>query len=363
MIEGLDTLLGGGGNGGLNELRGLLEELLVARNGTARLLGEEALGGRKKPVFRLRFDINGQTRSVVIKQLKPEIARRAEQVVKRWLPAIDLSQGAAALLGSVAARNGDCTWHVYEDLGYYELDTLNPDHERIRAAIELIGQIHTRFAGHPLLGEVRTHGGDFGIRFYESNVRDAIHALEAVPPVPPHQELRDRLLGRLYRLRAETPWRADALASLEIPETLLHGDLWAINVSVIPTDEGLQPRLIDWDHAGVGPFTYDVSTMLVRFPAPHRAWMLDVYRQVVAQAGWHLPPLETLNLIFETHEFARYANSIIWPAVDIAVDGGSWGFDLLEEIDDWFHTFDSCSDWDDPQQAARPGLVRTSHRS
>jgi Phosphotransferase enzyme family len=164
----------------------------------------------------------------------------------------------------------------------------------------------------------------------------------------------------LYRLRDEMPRRAAALAALNLPETLLHGDLWSINVFVIPTNGGLQPRLIDWDHAGVGPFTYDLSTLLVRFPAPHRAWMLDLYRQAVAQAGWALPPLDTLNLIIETHEFGRYANSIIWPAIDIVIDGGVWGFESLEEIDGWFETFDACSDWDDALQAARPGLVHPS---
>jgi hypothetical protein len=360
MIEGLEKLLDGRGERGLDELRGLLEELFVEPNGAARLLGDEALGARKKPVFRLRFDINGRTRSVVIKRLKPEVARRTELVVKRWLPAIALDRGAMPLLGSVAAHNGLRTWHIYEDLGAHELDPVHPDRERVRAAIELIAQLHTRFAGHPLLGEVRTHGGDFGMRFYEANVRDAIHALEAVPPSPPHQALRDRLLGRLYRLRDETPMRAAALASLGLPETLVHGDLWSINVFVTPTDNGLEPCLIDWDHAGVGPFTYDLSTLLVRFPAPHRAWMLELYRQAVAQAGWQLPPLDILNLIFETHEFARYAQSIIWPAIDIVVDGGVWGFDALEEVDGWFETFDACSDWQDAVQASRPGLVHTS---
>src|SRR5216117_747456 len=113
--------------------------------------------------------------------------------------------------------------------------------------------MHTRFARHSLLGEVRLHGGDLGIHFYEANVRDAVYALEALKPAAHHGALCSRLLERLHKLRVEGPQRADALAKTGGPETLLHGDLWAINVFALPTSNGLRARLIDWDHAAVGP--------------------------------------------------------------------------------------------------------------
>src|SRR6266511_2158443 len=249
MIEGLDQVLEGSGLPGLTELRELLQELIGGRNGAGRFIGQDPLQPRGQRVFRLRFGINGETRSVVIKRLKPEIARRNELVAKRWLPAIGLSETGPPLLGSVAARSGGCVWHVYEDLGQGELDPREPDRERVRAAVELIAQIHTRFAGQALLGEVRLHGGDLGIHFYESNVRDAIYALEAWRPDAPQKGLRDRLLERLYNLRDHLPRRAHAMVTWGGPETLLHGDLWAINVFVIPTAGGLRARLIAWDHA------------------------------------------------------------------------------------------------------------------
>src|SRR5213078_1507398 len=102
-----------------------------------------------------------------------------------------------------------------------------------------------------------------------------------------------------------------ALAELGGPETLLHGDLWAINVFVLPTATGLQARLIDWDHAAVGPIIYDLSTFLLRFPANERPWILDSYRAAIAPAGWQLPGATDLNLMFETAELARFANRII----------------------------------------------------
>src|SRR5207247_1116156 len=83
------------------------------------------------------------------------------------------------------------------------LQPREPDRERVSAAVELVAQMHTRFAEHALLGEVRLHGGDLGIRFYESNVRDAIYALEACQPAAQQNGLRDRLLHRLCKLRDE----------------------------------------------------------------------------------------------------------------------------------------------------------------
>jgi len=340
MIEGLEKLLEGSGQRGVTELRGLLQELLGGPDITGRLLEEQMLQPRAMRVFRLRFAVNGRTRSLVIKRLKPEIAQRNELVAKRWLPAIGLNDGGPPLLGSVAERSGVCVWHVYDDLGQHELDPREPDRESVRAAIELIAHMHTRFAGHALLGEIRLQGGDLGIHFYESNVRDAIYALEAWQPAAQQNGLRDRLLDRLYKLRDELPERAQALAEGGGPETLLHGDLWAINVFVIPDANGRRARLIDWDHAAVGPASYDLSTFLLRFPSEHRLWVFELYRQAVSDLGWRLPGESELNLLFETHEYARFANRIIWPAIALVMDGAAWGAEALAEIDGWFEQFE-----------------------
>jgi len=340
MIEGLDRVLEGSGQPGVTELRGLLQELLGGRDVAGRLLGEQMLQPRAMRVFRLRFAVNGRTRSLVIKRLKPEIAQRNELVAKRWLPAIGLNDGGPPLLGSVAERSGVCAWHVYDDLGQHELDPREPDRESVRTAIELIARMHTRFAGHALLGEIRLQGGDLGIRFYESNVRDAIYALEAWHPAAQQNGLRDRLLDRLYKLRDELPERAQAVAEGGGPETLLHGDLWAINVFVIPDANGRRARLIDWDHAAVGPASYDLSTFLLRFPFEHRHWVFELYRQAVTDLGWRLPGERELNLLFETHEYARFANRIIWPGIALVMEGAAWGAEALAEIDGWFEQFE-----------------------
>jgi Phosphotransferase enzyme family len=299
MIEGLDDLLEGNGQLGLPELRSSLQELLGGSAAAGRVLDQHGLKSR---VYRLRFEVNGRVRSLVVKRLAPDIAQRNRLVVQRWLPAVGLSQSAPLLLGTVAERRGQCVWHIYEDLGDWALDATDPDPERVKAVVELIAQIHTRFAGHPLLPECRLYCGDLGIYFYTSNVRDAICGLEALrpPDIALSSErlaLRDRLLQRMYTLLDEQPYRAQALAELGGPGTLLHGDLWTTNTLVLPTARGLQARLIDWDRAAVGPVSYDLSTFLFRFPIHHRRWILDLYSRAVGPRGWCLPSVRDLNLL------------------------------------------------------------------
>jgi hypothetical protein len=340
MIEGLEQVLGDTGQPGLAELRALLVELLGGREASGCFLEQHTPKTRGTRVFRLRFAVNHETRSLFVKRLSPEAARRNELVVKRWLPAIGLQGSGPPLLGSVAEPTGACVWHVYDDLGQHELDTRQPDRERVSAAVQLVAEMHTRFARHALLGEIRLNGGDFGIHFYESNVRDAICGLEGWQPTEPQRAVRDRLLERLYDLHDELPRRAQAAAEWAGPETMLHGDLWSINVFVIPSLQGVQARLIDWDHAGVGPASYDLSTFLIRFPAVHRRWVYDLYREAVGAVGWRLPEESDLNLLFETHEYARFANRIIWPAIALVMDHAEWGAEELVAIDGWFEQFE-----------------------
>ncbi len=336
MIDGLNRLLEGYGQPCLAELRELLESLDLGQARSCRLLGQELLQTPGQRVFRLRFACNGVPRSLIAKRLPPAMARRNELVIERWLPAIGLAGSCASLLGKAAARDGSCAWHLYEDLGSWDLDVERPDSARVGAAVALIALIHTRFAGHGLLGEIRLHGFDFGIHFYQANVQDALCALEALSPPAERRELCARLLDRLDRLRKQLPARAEKLAEFGGPETLLHGDLWAINVFVSRSRGDCKARLIDWDRAGVGPASYDLSTFLLRFPQQRRTWVLQLYEQEVARAGWTLPGKHELNVLFETAELARYANCLIWPAIELGRAQVPWAYAQLAEVEQWF---------------------------
>ena len=324
---------------GAAELYHTLAEALL--DSAAEDEGPAELERVKSHVYRVRIGSNGRARSVVLKRFDPWLARRNELVARRWLPAIGLGDRCPRLLATAADPRGEWMWHVYEDLGEGEVDAVHPDPARVRVVVDLIAELHTRAAGHAVLPECRHFCGDLGAPFFAANVRDAIAVLEGlVPPrveaTPEQRALRCRLLIRLYRLRDELPGRVQMLETLGGPETLLHGDLWTTNTFVATTSDGLVARLIDWDHTAVGPASYDLSTFLYRFPKRDRPWILEAYRQRVADGGRRLPPDRELNLLFETAEYARYANRVIWPAAAILQQNAAWGWEQLAEVERWF---------------------------
>jgi thiamine kinase-like enzyme len=336
MLHELQTLMAGSEDAGLPELRALLDELVSSRDGHWRFTGQDRLLPSSPRVLRLRFANDHEALSVVVKRLAPEVARRNVLVAERWLPAVGLGGSCARLLGSAAARSGACVWQVYEDLGPRELNPRDFDPEEVKAAVELMARLHVGFANHPLLGEVRLHGGDYGIHFYEHSVRDALGAMQAVRAQGPHRDLCGRALQRLHRLLHEMPERAQSLAHYGGPQTMLHGDMWTTNVFIIPTSTGLRARLVDWDRAAAGPASYDVSTFLLRFVPLERARILALYEEAVEPAGWQMPERNELNTLFETAELARYASRMIWAAIALAHDCADWGFAELAAIEKWF---------------------------
>jgi hypothetical protein len=318
-------------------LRDLLQRLLGRPGAPYRLLGRENLAPN---VYRLRFDADGRARSLVAKHSAPQAAHRNHLVANRWLPAVGLGAIGPPLLGTAADPTGPCVWQVYEDLGDRILDERAPDPEGLRAAVRAIAQVHARFAGNPLLAECLRDGTDLGAGFYTASVRDASRCLKALrsPDVelpPERRAVVDRLLGRLDRLAGEAPDRVAALREFGGPETLLHGDLWPKNVLIVPGGAGPEVRLIDWDRAGVGPVSYDLSTFLGRLPVAVRPGVLDLYRQVVGRFGWRLPPAARLNALFDTAERARLANCVIWRARAVREGHADWAFQELAWIEQW----------------------------
>jgi hypothetical protein len=335
MIVGLETLLGQS-QPGLAELRELLGSLFEP-GPIGELIGHQRINDR---VHRLCFEAPGRRRNVVVKRMDPDIARRNQLLVTRWLPFVGLERLGPVLLGVAAKRTGDSVWHAYEDLGDQTLDVAAPDSRDVEQAVRAVAMLHTRFAGHFLLGECRLWGGDLGVRFFTGSLHDAIAALRWLGQSATELNgdlaaVRDRLLRRLTGLLDEFPRRAEELAEFGGPETLLHGDLWRQNIALLPDGAG-RVRLLDWDHVAVGPIAYDLSTLLLRFPRVDRPWVFDTYRRAVEPAGWQLSDPSRLNAVFDTVEQARIANRVIWPAIAILEGDRGWGPGALAEVDRWF---------------------------
>jgi hypothetical protein len=321
---------------GARELCDLVERMLDGAVRSAQTVDLERL---KSGVYRLRIG-SGPIRTLMLKCLKPAIAQTDRLVVERWLPALGLGDRCPRLLAGAAQRDGCWVWHAYEDLGD---ETLNVRREplRLAAAVTLIAELHTRAAKHPLIPEVRWRARDHGVHFFTSNLRDAIAALEALAilrrHVPPEfAPARARLLQRLYELLEDAPRRVRVMEQAGGPDTLLHGDLWPKNVFVTASGDGVRAQLIDWDHVGAGPFSYDLSTFLYRSSREERPWILQRYREAVERAGWHLPGLGELNLLLHTAESARYAHCILFAAIALLHDDAEWAINELVDWDRWF---------------------------
>ena len=302
----------------------------------------------KHRVYRVR-PTSGAARSLIAKRLDATVARRNRLVMERWLPAIGLEAYAPALLGAVAAPDLEANWLIFEDVDGVPLKQRQDDASCVLAAIRPIAQLHTRAAGQPIVSECGSDDANLGMGYFTANVGGASELLQALrPPVVAvtrrQARLRDRLSRRLDALAAGQPARARLMADAGGPDTMLHGDLWTTNLLIVEQDGGLGARLIDWDHVGAGPICYDLSTLLYRFDRAARGWVLDAYRDAVADAGWRLPPIPELNLLSETAECARYANRVIWAAIALLNDGATWGFDELAEIDQWFEALEPVLD-------------------
>jgi thiamine kinase-like enzyme len=342
VISGLDRLLEATRQPGLRELRAAVGELLGEPRVEGRVIGEQRLNDSGS-INRVRLELDRARISIVAKRSRPAPARRNRLIARRCLPAVGLERGAPAILATAAERSGRHVWQVYEDLGERTLET-DRDAAAIEAAVQLLGRIHSRFIDHPLLAEVRDCGADFGPGFYSSNVRDAIRCLQTLSPPRVNgfgdwSALRERLLERLWALRAQERERGQAIVELGGPETLLHGDMWHKNASVTREHGHVRVRMIDWDHAGLGPTGYDLSTFLNGFPAEERSRVIGLYGEAVADSGWRLPSGADLAYLCQTFELARIANCVVWAAL-AATEGVEGELEELQENEAWLASLD-----------------------
>ena len=338
MIEGLDLLVADQDPSSAFVLGNSLDEFIRDRYGSGRLLYQERI---KAQVYRLHFELEDKPLALILKCLEARIARRTELVARRWLPAVGLVQAGPPLLTTIGMPDGQSVWHIYSDLGSRSLAEDMGNREGMAASVKLIAELHQRFIDHPFMAEFRLYGNDLGAHFVESNLKDAMLALEAITK---HHNtgkgkwaVVDQLLDRISIIMDELPSRLRILKEFSGPETLLHGDLWPSNMFVSPDG---QIRLIDWDRAAAGPIGYDVSTLILRFPPRQRIEIMDLYREATHSSAWEIPAYKDLNNLFETFEFARYACLIIWPAIALWENSPSWALEQLEEIERWFRVWE-----------------------
>jgi len=319
---------------GAAELSELAEDL-VRERGNAPAIRLDRL---KRAVYRLRFG-SDLSRSLILKRHKHAIAAADRLLAERWLPAIGLSAFAPRLVAAAAERSGCSVWHVYEDLGDQSL-AADRSPQRLAAGVEVIARVHVEAAGHALLPEIRWRSRDHSVHF-TAHLRDAAATLalvSATRPAMPREAATavERLVRRVDNLIEDAPRLMRMVEDCAGPATLLHGDLWPKNVFVTRACGRSDAWLIDWDHVGVGSFTYDVSTFLYQSAPDERSWIWRCYRDALERAGWNIADNGDLNQLFLIAQTARYVQCILWAALSLVNDGAEWAVRELVDYDRWF---------------------------
>lgn len=285
----------------------------------------------REGVYRLQLE-GATCNSVVVKRQRARHAQLEECVSERWLAAVGLRDVGPPRRAAIGEADGRHVWQVYDDLGPFGLDRPDVDATCVEAAMDGLAQLHAAFSGHPLLAEPRFAAGDLGTYFYVNSIHDAARCVaQLVPPVVrlsvAEQRVKDEVQHLLLHLMKDEPRRVRLLRDQAGPQTLVHGDLTRANVFVLPGDVH-RLRLIDWDHVGVGPAGFDISTHVSYYPAHQRHIVLERYRQAMADRGFPFDDGLDWALLVETFEAGRLANQIIWIALSI-LEGGAWGFRRL----------------------------------
>ncbi len=299
-----------------------------------------------------RLELAGAIRpSVVVKRIRNWKSRLELLLTDRWLPDARLDGLGPPRLAALAEPDGRYVWHVYEDMGPWGMDRPDADGGAIEAAMQRVADLHAGFARHAMLPEPRFAAGDLGAYFYSRSVRDAVRSVTQLGPPAldlsaDEWRIRDDALEHLHRLLDEEQERVQMIEHDAGPETLLHGDLTTANVFVLPTNGRQTVRLIDWDHTGIGPAAFDLSTHVSYYAPDQRRRVLDHYTGAMAERGFPFGEHVDWNHLLATFEAGRLANQIIWVAICILQRDG-WTFDDLAS---WSRSLAAALDGKQPAQ-------------
>jgi thiamine kinase-like enzyme len=237
---------------------------------------------------------------------------------------------------------GSAIWHVYEDLGTSLLDAHRESEAHLKQAAEALADVHARGLGHWLLGEIRHFGRDLGTHFLRGSILDAARSLERVSQDRvPSSDLETGVLSKVSdAVEAARETLAVHVAILQAnggPETILHGDVNLDNIAYPDGSGDHGVRFMDWDHAGVGPPTYDLSCFLSGVPPHLHTPVLAAYRNAFRPLEEMVPSdPEILREVFHALELGRLCNRVVWATSGILDGDADWGWEELALIGDWF---------------------------
>jgi len=293
---------------------------------------------RLKPnVYRVELTAPTQTSAYVAKLLPTGLAKTISRL-PGWLAVVGLPGMAPVPHALARSRDSDSSWQVYECVPGRRV--VHGDEAAVRATVDLVSDLHMRSSSKVdlLAGQLPSISVDLAF----DSIAEAADALACLDPSVRGIDFRavGHALDSLRTALDGAADRSEAHRGADLPVVLLHGDLWPVNAIV--TGDRTKPtvRLVDWDKVAVGPASFDLSTILGRFAAKplKRRALLERYQANVRRAGWSVPPPRELNLLAETWELARLAETLVWPARmvhDAEEWMRLWAMDELNEVARW----------------------------
>jgi Phosphotransferase enzyme family len=103
----------------------------------------------------------------------------------------------------------------------------------------------------------------------------------------------DRRAGDL--LQALERYDAVVASIVQLPRTLVHGELYPSNVMVVVDDDAPSVFPLDWEMAGIGPGLVDFAALVGGRAGRERARLVDAYLRGLVDAGAAPPSLERFD--------------------------------------------------------------------
>jgi hypothetical protein len=240
--------------------------------------------GGKSAVYRLGGCGPGGA-GVIAKRCRAATARVERTVYRDILPRLGLS--APVCYGWSEDSADPDRWLFVEDAGRGEYSPTDEGHRRLAAT--WLGTLHAAAAG------LEPHGlPDRGPAYYLNRLRAGRTAVLANRGNPVLNPDALRVLDGVVRLadRIEERWGEVDRVCGEMPRTLVHGDFVAKNLRVRPGPAGPELLPLDWETAGWGVPSADLSQLACHAAGPH----LDTYTAAIRPTWPNLGRAEVRQL-------------------------------------------------------------------
>ncbi len=249
---------------------------------------------------------------VFAKRASATVILTERRIYEEILPALPLS--APRCYGS--CLDGSDGWVFLEDVGDQRYSRADPEH--LRLAARWVATLH---AGAAVSGSPQGLPDGGPLRYLQQlrAARGKIHAcLGRWHFAPAEVEVLVAAVALCDAL--ESGWSHVEAACAGVPSTVLHGDFRPKNAMVRSNGEGLQLFPIDWEMAGWGPPTVDLTRI-----------DLDAYQAVIG-AAWPRIDSATVVRLATLGRVLEAVAAVDWECESLRLEGAEYRSEAVATV-------------------------------